>query len=144
MEDLPPEVGPALQTVFTPNDSQLIVSSRHSGLQVLELRNGAVGLSQQLDSSSKFKIVVMWPILKLNCLFLVFEDAVTLLTVSPDNRYLVAADIASNIMVWVNQGHNTWEKRCKLPKCKSAPTDISVQPHTPILVVVYASQKVSK
>lgn len=75
-------------------------------------------------------------------MFTVFEDAVTLLAVSADNRYLVAADIASNIMVWINHGKKIWEKHCKLPKYKSAPTGISVQPRSAILVVVYANQKV--
>lgn len=76
-------------------------------------------------------------------MFLVFGDAITLLTVSLDNKYLIAGDVEGTIMVWVNNTNSRWEKHCKLPKYKSAPTSISVQPHSPIMVVVYANQKVN-
>lgn len=74
-------------------------------------------------------------------LFLVFEDTISLLTCSSCGKYLVAGDVQSSIAVWIKKGYK-WEKYCKLPKYNSAPTALSMQPQTTILVVVYADKKV--
>ncbi|KAG8285601.1 U3 small nucleolar RNA-associated protein 4 [Homalodisca vitripennis] len=64
-------------------------------------------------------------------------DIIHLITISPDNKYIVAADRKSNIVVWSSGKHY-----CSLPKYQCAPTAMAIQPHTNHLVVVYCDHKI--
>lgn len=52
IENLPEEIGAAARLLFTANSTQLVVALRSGAIQILELQNDAVVVSQVLDTTS--------------------------------------------------------------------------------------------
>lgn len=123
VDNLPEETKPALRSVFTSNSLQLVLVLHTREIQILDLRNNAVTVSQSLDVNN------------------IFQDVVQFLTISLCNKFLVAGDLESNTAIWENKS-NKWVKYSKLPKYHVTPTSLAIQPKTLLLLVVYADQKV--
>ncbi|PSN57688.1 hypothetical protein C0J52_00311 [Blattella germanica] len=70
---------------------------------------------------------------------IVTKDAIHLLVVSQDGKYIIAADLQSSIVVWTSPD---LKKHYSLPRYKCAPTAMAVHPSTNELVVVYADHKI--
>lgn len=57
VENLPKEIGPAINLIFTPNSTQLVVALRLGGIQILDLQGDSVVLSQNLDTTTGMSII---------------------------------------------------------------------------------------
>lgn len=52
IDNVPKEIGAATRLLFTANSTQLVVALRLGGIQILELQDDAVVVSQVLDTAS--------------------------------------------------------------------------------------------
>ena len=72
-----------------------------------------------------------------------FTDTVSNLCLSPCNKYLIVADLASNVVVWRRASDVAkWILHYKLPKYNCVPNALAVHPTNGFLVIAYSDQKV--
>ncbi|KAF7270743.1 hypothetical protein GWI33_016325 [Rhynchophorus ferrugineus] len=114
---------PCVQACFNDKSKQLIVVLRTGTIVVYDLGDGTPFISQTIINTN------------------VFEDTVSLLTVSTCGKYLVVGDTKSNIAIWTQtkDGYTLWNK---IPRYPAPPTTLAVNSATACLVVAYSDSKI--
>ncbi|XP_045463554.1 U3 small nucleolar RNA-associated protein 4 homolog [Harmonia axyridis] len=108
--------------VFTPDNSQLITAFP-GGVVIYEISNDCVAIAQRLDGEG-------------------LNDTINILKVSPDGKYFVATDTASNIVLWKKQANMSWKFYCKLPKYSCAPLTLDIHPIEHNIIIAYSDSKI--
>ncbi|XP_044750340.1 U3 small nucleolar RNA-associated protein 4 homolog [Coccinella septempunctata] len=112
-----------LNGVFTPDNTQLITACRGENIVVFDISNDCVSVSQRLEGKE-------------------LTDTITILKVSDDGKYLVAADTASNIVIWKKEKRGSWTYFCKLPTYHCAPVCMDIHPVKENIIISYADNKI--
>ncbi|KAJ9599196.1 hypothetical protein L9F63_010327, partial [Diploptera punctata] len=115
------DINPAHRIKFTSDSSKAVVVTCTGDIVVIQL-NGDDLTVENVCRAREDKLL---------------KDAVHLLTVSQDGKYIVAADHQSNIVVWTL---GDLKHQCSLPRYKCQPTALAVA--TNILLVVYSDNKI--
>ncbi|KAK9882349.1 hypothetical protein WA026_020871 [Henosepilachna vigintioctopunctata] len=110
-----------LRGVFTPDSSQLITALSDGSIRIYDISDASLSISRRLDCEE-------------------LTDTITFLCVSDDGSYLVAADPASNTVVW-KKNNDSWNFYCKLPKYSCAPTTMALHPTNSSLLIAYSDSK---
>ncbi|KAJ9595879.1 hypothetical protein L9F63_012938, partial [Diploptera punctata] len=117
------DINPAHRIKFTSDSSEAVVVTCTGDIVVIQLNGGDLTV-ENVCRAREDKLL---------------KDAVHLLTVSQDGKYVVAADHQSNIVVWTL---SDLKHHCSLPRYSCAPTALAVHPTTDVLVVVYSDHKI--
>ncbi|CAI6350697.1 unnamed protein product [Macrosiphum euphorbiae] len=117
----PVECDVSTQLAFSTDSKYLWFATKHENTLV------CLEMSHKFDLSTKYCIDTT-PY---------FKDLIHLLEVSKWNKYVVAADRKSNIVVF-NEGKHY----CTLPKYHCSPTSMKIHPTTENLVIAYANRNV--
>ncbi|KAL3276043.1 hypothetical protein HHI36_020772 [Cryptolaemus montrouzieri] len=123
VENIDGKDGVYLRGMFTPDSSQLIATLNSGIIEIFDISNDSLSISQRLEYQE-------------------LKDTVSFLLVSDDGNYLVAADCSSNIVVWQRNRNKSWGFYCKLPLYSCAPTAINLHPKSSDIIVVYADNKI--
>lgn len=122
IRDIPKEIGPCHKLAFSSNSKILVAATCQGEIVAISVGEESNVLYTINLHTSK-----------------VLTDAVFLLLVTSDDKYLIAADHNSNIVAWIL---NNGKYYCSLPRyANAAPTACAVN-HNGNLVIVYSDHKI--
>lgn len=123
VDSLPQECISCVRAEFKSDNKEIILAPKSGGLQILNVSDNQVFISQNIDTSNYIK------------------DTITFLKISTCGNYLVVADPESNVAVW-NCLNGNWKYYVSLPKYTCPPTAINIHPTTADVVIIYSDHRI--
>lgn len=123
MHSVPTEFTTCLQATFSPDSKLLVLNKIDGTTSIFELSDDEISHKQTLDVVKHIK------------------DFIHLVSISHCSKYIVFADVVSNISIWKTD-NIAWSFYSNLPKYNSTVTAMQIQKNSTSLVVAFANQKV--
>ncbi|XP_050301623.1 U3 small nucleolar RNA-associated protein 4 homolog [Anthonomus grandis grandis] len=127
IDDLDDSNIPCVQAVFNNKTNQLIVALNSGTIVVYDMDNSDPFISQRIERNRAH-----------------FSDTITHLVVSNCGKYLVAADVRSNIVVYTFDADDGYSFLLKLPRCDIGVTALNFSLDSSCVLVAYADNKIQE